>query len=173
MNFQLAALRASQSVIPADKPHQTPLEWAELAQPSGRQRSNLGFWGRSEHAPSAYVIAPSGGPFTQRAAQARLKRAEALRPKVLRLMAEWEEDCGHLSSTTQRVNHPAFRAIVAMGQPVIPLLLEQLAHDSGDWDIALHEITGENPVPPGNEGRMAKIVEAWLAWGVNRGYRPR
>jgi hypothetical protein len=100
-----------------------------------------------------------------------LERAKHLRPEFMRLVRQWEAACAHLSSTGRRVRHPAFRHIVAMGRPAIPLLLERLTRGGGDWDVALHEITGENPVPRGREGRMAHVAAAWLAWGARRGYR--
>jgi hypothetical protein len=36
---------------------------------------------------------------------------------------------------------------------------------------ALPEITGVNPVPPADAGKIAKMSEAWLNWGKARGYQ--
>ena len=61
------------------------------------------------------------------------------------LVKEWRDACRFLSSTTKRTAHPAFRRIVGMGHSVVPLLLAHLS-EPGDWDLALAEIVGDNPV---------------------------
>ncbi|HEU4409589.1 MAG TPA: hypothetical protein VFS43_30320 [Polyangiaceae bacterium] len=105
------------------------------------------------------------------AAAVRARELAERRRTFTALAHQWQAACGHLSSTTKRANHKAFRAIVAMGRPAIPLLLEQITRNPNDWDLALAEITGENPVPIEDAGRVDKIVAAWLAWGARHGYR--
>jgi len=84
------------------------------------------------------------------------------------LAALWHRECGLLSSTSARTRHAAFRAIVAMGDAAVPHLLRRLWEEKTDWDLALVEITGENPVAAGDEGDMRAIAGAWRAWGVQQ-----
>jgi hypothetical protein len=65
--------------------------------------------------------------------------------------------------------HPAYREIVGMGREV-PLLLAELKRKPDHWFIALEEITGENPVPPGCEGKVEQMAAAWVRWGEQGGY---
>ncbi len=78
---------------------------------------------------------------------------------------------GVLSDPSEIVGHPAFREIVSLGMPVVPLLLGDLEQRPRLWVWALAEITDENPVPPSDRGRIGKMTEAWLAWGWAKGYR--
>lgn len=105
------------------------------------------------------------------ASAVRARETAELRRTFAALVRQWQAACGHLSSTTKRVKHKAFRTVVAMGRPAIPLLLEQLTREPNDWDLALAEITGEPPAPPDDAGKMAEVAAAWLTWGAKRGYR--
>ncbi|MBI4703440.1 MAG: hypothetical protein HY744_20190 [Deltaproteobacteria bacterium] len=84
-----------------------------------------------------------------------------------RLVEWWARDCLWFSSTTKRTAHPAFRRIVSMGRAAVPFLLEVL-ETPGDWDIALAEITGADPVPPSATGRRAETIRAWREWARQR-----
>jgi len=68
------------------------------------------------------------------------------------------------------VMHPAYQRIIATGERIIPLILEELREHGGEWYWALRTITGESPVPPEASGRRRLIKEAWLDWGRERGY---
>lgn len=85
------------------------------------------------------------------------------------LLTQWRAACRFLSSTTARTNHPAFRRIVGMGSAAVPLLLKHL-EEPGDWDIALSEILGENPVPASSRGNRDATARAWRAWAVEHGW---
>lgn len=92
------------------------------------------------------------------------------------LITEWEKDTSLLSSFETK--HPAFRAIVAMGEPIIPELLKRIGTG---WlpALALFEIVGKESSP--DQGiekinevitgfRFDKINEAWILWGKAKGY---
>ena len=49
-------------------------------------------------------------------------------------------------------------------------MLRDLAQRPRLWVWALPEITGVDPVPPGDRGNIVNMSEAWLAWGRERGY---
>ena len=71
----------------------------------------------------------------------------------------------------RRPSHPAYRRIVAMGGPAIPLILDQLRRQPSHIFWALHEITGANPVKPESAGKVGEMVEDWLKWGATAGVR--
>jgi hypothetical protein len=65
--------------------------------------------------------------------------------------------------------HPAYRAIVGLGKPVVPLLLAELEREPDHWFIALHELTGAEPVPEEARGRIEEMAVAWIEWGRKNG----
>jgi hypothetical protein len=88
-----------------------------------------------------------------------------------RLETTWIAATGALSDDADIVEHPAFREIVGLGEAVVPLMLRDLAQRPRLWVWALQEITGENPVPVADRGKIARMSEAWLRWGRAKGYR--
>jgi hypothetical protein len=93
----------------------------------------------------------------------------ALADQFQTLAAQWKAATAFLSSTTAMVTHPAYQAIIALGPPVVPLLLQDLARGPVHWFEALQAITGEDPVPPQDWGKIPAMAAAWLAWGRTRG----
>src|SRR5205807_2397172 len=87
------------------------------------------------------------------------------------LVIEWKAARGHTSSINAWARLPAYRAIVALGEPVVPLLLRELETDPDHWFRALKEISGENPVPVESRANIPEMVQHWLAWGKAKGYR--
>jgi hypothetical protein len=85
------------------------------------------------------------------------------------LAAQWKSETALLSSTTAMVAHPAYRAIVALGPPVVPLLLRDLEREPIHWFEALQAIAAEDPVPREHWGNIAAMRADWLAWGRQRG----
>jgi len=65
------------------------------------------------------------------------------------------------------VSHPAYQAIVEMGEPVLPLLFEELRERPDHWLVALHRITKEDPAK--RNSNFNDAVNAWLEWGRKRG----
>jgi hypothetical protein len=100
------------------------------------------------------------------------EEAETLEARFDRLAEVWLRETAVLSSTTQMMAHPAFKEIVSMREPVIPLILKRLGKGEGHWDLALGEITGERPFPASAAGRITLIEQFWLVWGVEKGYLP-
>jgi hypothetical protein len=84
------------------------------------------------------------------------------------LTQRWKQACGLLSSTSTMVAHPAYLAIIELGQPVVPLLLRELEKEPVHWFEALKAITGEDPVSPKDWGNISAMASAWLAWGRSR-----
>jgi hypothetical protein len=80
----------------------------------------------------------------------------------------WKRDTRHWSSMTKMIMHPSYRRIMGMGPDVLPLILRELRQSPDHWLIALNAISGEDPAPPNSTFNQA--VDAWLAWGVQKGY---
>ncbi len=86
-----------------------------------------------------------------------------------RLAAEWKEQARYLSDTRRMAMLRPFQAIIGMGLPVVPLILQELRDDPHHWFWALEVITDENPVPGDVNGDVARMREAWLNWGREQG----
>lgn len=92
------------------------------------------------------------------------------RQKFVRLARDWHKATLLSSSMTDDQMHPAHLAILAMGKPALPLILEDLQENGGHWFLALRLISDENPVPPEHAGRIKRMREDWIAWGRQHGY---
>jgi hypothetical protein len=91
-----------------------------------------------------------------------------------RLKAQWSADTLVLSDPGKIMAHPTMRAIIALGQGVVPLILRDLQENRSLIVWALPEITGEDPAPPKVEGGFLKWdvraqIEAGLRWGREKG----
>jgi hypothetical protein len=85
------------------------------------------------------------------------------------LVAQWKTARGHSSSINAWAQLPTYRAIVDIGAPVIPLLLQELEREADHWFWALKELTGENPVTPASRGNVAEMAKCWIQWGKEKG----
>lgn len=87
-----------------------------------------------------------------------------------RLADQWEEGTAFMSNFNQIAAHPAYREIISMGAPAVPLILERLAERGGHWFAALRTLTAADPIAPEDRGKVAKMRAAWLDWGQRNGY---
>ena len=87
------------------------------------------------------------------------------------LEAHWEAETKFLSDAHKIIDHPAFQAIIAMGEAVIPYMLRDLEKEPRQWVWALPRITGVNPLGPEDAGDSRKMAAAWVHWGRECGYR--
>lgn len=85
------------------------------------------------------------------------------------LAREWREAVRYQSSLMQAVNHPAYRAVVELGDEIVPQLLRELRRNPEPWFLALREITGVDPARPEHRGNLRAIADAWVRWGRERG----
>jgi hypothetical protein len=85
------------------------------------------------------------------------------------LADEWLAAVAHLSSTTARVQHPTYREIVALGPPVVPLLLRELERRPNHWFAALRSLTDADPVAPAERGHLDRMAESWIQWARSAG----
>lgn len=95
---------------------------------------------------------------------------QSLNERFLRLADEWKSETAGLSSPRAIAGHPAYQKIIAMGEPVLPLIFRDLKRNGGWWYPALRTLTGANPVPEHAEGKPPLNDAAWLHWGQEHGY---
>ncbi len=87
------------------------------------------------------------------------------------LATRWIATTRYRSKTQALRNHPVYQELVALGEPVVPLILVELEQQPRVcWFIVLTGITGENPVPPAHAGQVDAMARAWIDWGRQRGY---
>lgn len=96
---------------------------------------------------------------------------ETLEEKFNLLADSWQNAVAHLSSSSKRDNHPAYREIIEMGPPVVALLLRDLERTNRHWFTALSAITKANPIAPEDAGDVRKMAQGWLNWGKQQGYQ--
>ena len=86
-----------------------------------------------------------------------------------RLAQGWKEDTRYMSSSTDLATHPAYQRIIGMGRDVVPLILADLCKEPYQWFWALRAITGEDPVPESQKGKVRQMADAWVQWGKRKG----
>lgn len=86
------------------------------------------------------------------------------------LVRQWKTAIEFSSSTTEMVMHPAYQQIIGMGKDALPLLFAELRRKPDHWFWALKAITGADPVPPADRGKIHRMAQAWLAWAEQQGY---
>ena len=88
--------------------------------------------------------------------------------KFRRLVDEWQEQRGVMSSITEAILCPAYQTIIGMGELAVPFILVQLESEGDNpdqWLWALKAITGADPVDAGDRGNYTNMTRAWLRLG--------
>jgi hypothetical protein len=88
------------------------------------------------------------------------------------MLAEtWTRETAHLSTTRQMAECPAYREIVSLGQPVVPLIFQQLVREPDfRWFHALRDLLGSGPeIPTEARGKLEPVTDCWLRWGKEHG----
>ena len=91
--------------------------------------------------------------------------------KFQSLVSEWKQDTQFVSSTTSMILHRAYQEIIGMGPSVIPLILRELAISPDHWFPALRALTGVDPVPSSERGKVRTMAKIWLDWARDHGYQ--
>ena len=94
----------------------------------------------------------------------------ALAAQFQQLVDEWKAGTAGLSSPRSIAGHPAYSQIIALGEPILPLIFRDLRDNGGWWYPALRTLTGVNPVPESARGHPELNDAAWLRWGRKNGY---
>lgn len=123
---------------------------------------------------------PSSAPWAEIAevfiaAEASRQRKASARVSAIftECLAKWKADTQFTSSVTDMVLHPSYQRIIGLGPDVLPFIFMELERDGGHWYSALTALTGCNPIPTEDKGRVKKMQAAWLAWAVENGHLDR
>ena len=107
--------------------------------------------------------------------QTHEKTEEVIRETFRRATEQWRLDTLILSSIRDKISHPQFQEIIELGRKhpelVIPLVLSELRDRPTHWFAALQDLAPEGPT--GLYQSFSEAREAWLKWGIQRGYLGR
>lgn len=90
-----------------------------------------------------------------------------LEAKFAALADAWEAHCqAHATASNPSVylKNDAFEAIVAMGTPALPFIIERYRGGSIFWGAALARITGKTDFGNGVTGKLQQARQQWLEW---------
>lgn len=93
-----------------------------------------------------------------------------VRKRFVDLANRWHDETDYLSSPSRITDNDTYLKIISMGEPVIPLILQDLQERGGDWYRALRILSDTDLVPSEVRGEVPRMKEAWLRWGRDRGY---
>jgi hypothetical protein len=102
-------------------------------------------------------------------APTRLAERLTTEERFRRLAAEWKQESGYLSDSRKMAMLRPYQAIIGMGLPVVPLILEELRREPDHWFWALEALTEANPVPEEARGYVDRMASAWVEWGKREG----
>jgi len=80
------------------------------------------------------------------------------------LANQLEEFAMNKSLTSEIILNPIYRQIIGMGKKIIPLIMNRLDNSPSIWVQALMDLTGHNPVPIEEYGKVDKILNHWRKW---------
>lgn len=122
-------------------------------------------WAREEE------LGPSLGRLLRVKLYSPIKRDDQeLESTFLELAEEWRLGVAETSSYSEMVSHPAYLRIISLGVKAIPLIFRELQREPDHWFLALHILTGADPVRPESRARLREMAEDWLGWGRLHGY---
>ena len=98
-------------------------------------------------------------------------RQVMVRDQFRAALEKWRSETELSSMLSEKRAHPAYQEIVNLGEEAIPLILEEIESRASFIFMALHDITGRNPIPQEDRGRVARMIEAWSRWGSEHGFR--
>ena len=85
------------------------------------------------------------------------------------LKTDWKTRTTYMSNSAQIAAVRSYQRIIGMGPAALPLILKELEREPDHWFWALEAISGENPVPPNQAGRVADMAKRWIEWGRQKG----
>lgn len=86
-------------------------------------------------------------------------------------LARWHSETELSSLLPTKREHSAYRQILDLGEQAVPLILREIEVRPSFIFMALHDITGEDPIASEHRGRLPLMIEDWLKWGSAHGFR--
>jgi hypothetical protein len=93
-----------------------------------------------------------------------------VRDRFRKLVDQWKVESRYMSNTAQMAMLRSYQNIIGMGDPAVPLILDELRREPDHWFWALEAITLEDPVSPDAAGKVDEMASAWVEWGIRKGY---
>lgn len=82
------------------------------------------------------------------------------------LVRKWRKRTAAMSSLDAAASDPAYREIIRIGEPAIPLILKELGRDGSVWFRALVELAGSDHAAGCQT--VPEAIARWRAWGELR-----
>ena len=99
------------------------------------------------------------------------EQRQSIEQRFRHLASQWAELTAYRSNIGGLRNHPVYLELLALGEPAVALILDELERKpSASWFGLLGAITGESPVPAHLAGHVESMAGAWLEWGRRHGY---
>lgn len=99
---------------------------------------------------------------------------EETRLKLFWALLNWWHEATDPLPPNEKTAHLSYRSIIQYGienrEAFLPLILNRLVDEGGEWYEALERIAGESPITWEIEGYRSKMKAAWVAWGRDHGY---
>jgi hypothetical protein len=95
---------------------------------------------------------------------------QGLSDRFTQFAKQWKNESRYMSNTAQMAMLRSYQNIIGMGEPAIPMILEELRREPDHWFWALEAITLENPIPQEALGKVEEMAKAWVQWGIKKGY---
>ena len=96
-----------------------------------------------------------------------------MQKKFKQLRRKWLRQVRTMSSLEDMTADLAYLEIIALGKPLVPVLLRELLREPNYWFVALTAITGKNVVKERHRGLLEEMAKDWLVWGEAKGYLSR
>ena len=93
---------------------------------------------------------------------------DALALEFAELADGWKHRTMYVSSAHDEAMDPAYQRIIGMGERALPYIFADLEKGGSGWWWALTSITGADPIPPEDAGRVSLMRDHWLNWGRER-----
>jgi hypothetical protein len=95
---------------------------------------------------------------------------ETFAAKFYRLTQSWKDATRFSSTYQQLLANPSYLELIAMGEKILPFIFTDMQREASHWFMALHILTGMNPVKPENRGNIQLMTHDWLEWAKSKGY---
>jgi hypothetical protein len=95
---------------------------------------------------------------------------QGLSDRFKQFAKQWKNESRYMSNTAQMAMLRSYQNIIGMGEPAIPMILEELRRKPDHWFWALEAITLENPVSQEAMGKVEEMANEWVQWGIKKGY---
>ena len=114
---------------------------------------------------SKSIVALAGSP-----APTPTVEVSGLEQRFQGLSRLWKEETAGMSSLSQITSNKHYLRAIALGPEVIPCILNDLRAEAAPWFSALRALSGREDIGSEYRGQFRKIADAWIKWGVQKGY---